>query len=141
VLTPLLYSEGRGAAAEVDLWLMNNTRLPAAGGIKARVHIPIYLSLKTVPYFGFAALYPTPDQHSRRYPSCVIRRSMSSKYTVLPFGTQNFSSFSLEVLAMNVTSVRKCKCMIHLSMDQYIRASSVVATGREIGSYIPQEQR
>jgi len=33
-------NEGRGAAAEVDLWLMNNTRLPAAGGIKARHYIP-----------------------------------------------------------------------------------------------------
>jgi len=33
-------NEGRGAAAEVDLWLMHNTRLPAAGGIKARHYIP-----------------------------------------------------------------------------------------------------
>lgn len=34
-------SEGRGAAAEVDAWLMGgSTRLPAAGGIKKRVFIP-----------------------------------------------------------------------------------------------------
>lgn len=31
------YSEGRGAAAEVDLWLSGTTRLPVAGGIKNRV--------------------------------------------------------------------------------------------------------
>jgi len=30
-------SEGRGAAAEVDSYLMSNTRLPQAGGIKQRV--------------------------------------------------------------------------------------------------------
>jgi hypothetical protein len=62
VLTPfpLLHSEGRGAAAEVDLWLMDNTRLPAAGGIKARVHFPIYLSLKTVPHFGLQHYIPPP---------------------------------------------------------------------------------
>ncbi|KAI9466246.1 NADPH-dependent glutamate synthase [Lactarius psammicola] len=33
-------NEGRGAAAEVDQWLMNNTRLPAAGGIKTRHFVP-----------------------------------------------------------------------------------------------------
>lgn len=34
------FSEGRGAAAEVDAWLSNgSTRLPSAGGIKARVSI------------------------------------------------------------------------------------------------------
>jgi len=32
--------EGRAAAAEVDMWLMGNTRLPAAGGIKARNFVP-----------------------------------------------------------------------------------------------------
>jgi len=32
-------NEGRGAAAEVDMWLMNNTRLPAAGGIKTRYFV------------------------------------------------------------------------------------------------------
>lgn len=32
-----IFSEGRGAAAEVDAWLSNgSTRLPSAGGIKAR---------------------------------------------------------------------------------------------------------
>lgn len=32
------HSEGRGAAAEVDAWLSSGlTRLPSAGGIKARV--------------------------------------------------------------------------------------------------------
>lgn len=37
-------SEGRGVAAEVDAWLMANTRLPSAGGIKTRVsHIRIEL--------------------------------------------------------------------------------------------------
>ena len=37
----LIISEGRGAAAEVDAWLMHGvTRLPAAGGIKKRVFIP-----------------------------------------------------------------------------------------------------
>lgn len=30
-------NEGRGAAAQVDEFLMHNTRLPAAGGIKTRV--------------------------------------------------------------------------------------------------------
>jgi glutamate synthase (NADPH/NADH) len=30
-------NEGRGAAAEVDDWLMTGTRLPSAGGIKTRV--------------------------------------------------------------------------------------------------------
>ncbi|KZS99124.1 NADPH-dependent glutamate synthase [Sistotremastrum niveocremeum HHB9708] len=39
-------NEGRGAAAEVDAWLCGSTRLPAAGGIKARtfVHPPSSLS-------------------------------------------------------------------------------------------------
>ena len=39
-------SEGRGAAAEVDAWLMGgNTRLPRAGGIKSRVR-KTFLMLK-----------------------------------------------------------------------------------------------
>ena len=33
-------SEGRAVAAEVDTYLQNSTRLPAAGGIKARVSTP-----------------------------------------------------------------------------------------------------
>lgn len=45
------HSEGRGAAAEVDEWLMGgSTRLPTAGGIKTRVSslfIPLYFSLLT----------------------------------------------------------------------------------------------
>ena len=98
---PSLHSEGRGAAAEVDLWLMKNTRLPAAGGIKARVNIPIYLYPKTVPYFGFAALYPTPDQRPRRS-DCDSRRSMSSKYTFLSFGTPKTSMFILGGLAIKL---------------------------------------
>lgn len=73
---------------------MNNTRLPAAGGIKARVLLPIYISLKMVPYFGFAALYPTPDQRSRRYPNCDSRRRMSSQYAFPPFGTLRTSHLS-----------------------------------------------
>ena len=32
-----MYSEGRGAAAEVDRYLSGGTRLPPAGGIKTRV--------------------------------------------------------------------------------------------------------
>jgi glutamate synthase (NADPH/NADH) len=32
-------NEGRGAAAEVDEWLMRGTRLPKAGGIKTRVSL------------------------------------------------------------------------------------------------------
>ncbi|KAG8931523.1 glutamate synthase [NADH] [Tulasnella sp. 419] len=32
-------NEGRGAAAEVDSWLMGSTRLPAAGGIKQRAFV------------------------------------------------------------------------------------------------------
>lgn len=32
-------NEGRGAAAEVDSWLMTGTRLPSAGGIKTRVSL------------------------------------------------------------------------------------------------------
>ena len=36
-------SEGRGAAAEVDSWLMGATRLPSDGGIKQRVRSPIPL--------------------------------------------------------------------------------------------------
>ena len=37
-VTEPLYSEGRGAAAEVDSWLSSgNTRLPSIGGIKTRV--------------------------------------------------------------------------------------------------------
>lgn len=35
------FSEGRGAAAEVDTYLQNSTRLPSAGGMKARVSITI----------------------------------------------------------------------------------------------------
>jgi hypothetical protein len=38
------HSEGRGVATQVDDWLMGNTRLPAAGGIKQRVSF-------VVPYF------------------------------------------------------------------------------------------
>lgn len=30
-------NEGRGAAAEIDLWLMSGTRLPSAGGVTPRV--------------------------------------------------------------------------------------------------------
>jgi len=43
-------NEGRGAAAEVDTYLQNSTRLPAAGGIKARHFVPppSTLSPKTV---------------------------------------------------------------------------------------------
>ena len=37
---PLTFSEGRGVAAEVDTYLQNSTRLPTAGGIKARVSTP-----------------------------------------------------------------------------------------------------
>ncbi|KAI0314266.1 NADPH-dependent glutamate synthase [Amylostereum chailletii] len=33
-------NEGRGAAAEVDAWLMGNTRLPGPGGIKPRSFVP-----------------------------------------------------------------------------------------------------
>jgi len=33
-------NEGRGAAAEVDSWLMTGTRLPSAGGIKTRAFGP-----------------------------------------------------------------------------------------------------
>ncbi|KAH8829512.1 hypothetical protein DL96DRAFT_1598411 [Flagelloscypha sp. PMI_526] len=33
-------NEGRGAAAEVDQFLMQNTRLPSAGGIKTRTFVP-----------------------------------------------------------------------------------------------------
>jgi len=33
-------NEGRGAAAEVDLYLSGSTRLPAAGGIKQRLFVP-----------------------------------------------------------------------------------------------------
>lgn len=35
-------NEGRGAAAEVDSWLMAGTRLPSAGGIKTRVSTLLY---------------------------------------------------------------------------------------------------
>lgn len=36
-----VYSEGRGAAAEVDAWLNHgSTRLPFDGGIKRRTFIP-----------------------------------------------------------------------------------------------------
>jgi len=33
-------NEGRGAAAEIDDWLMTGTRLPRAGGIKTRAFVP-----------------------------------------------------------------------------------------------------
>ena len=47
----MLSSEGRGAAAEVDAWLMGgSTRLPNAGGIKTRVSLyDRLLSLFTKP--------------------------------------------------------------------------------------------
>lgn len=38
VLTMLLISEGRGAAAEVDTYLQHNTRLPVAGSIRNRIY-------------------------------------------------------------------------------------------------------
>ena len=38
-------NEGRGAATEVDSWLMDGTRLPSAGGIKARVSPPLCTSV------------------------------------------------------------------------------------------------
>ena len=39
--TDVMYSEGRGAAAEVDRYLSSgSTRLPPAGGIKTRVSSP-----------------------------------------------------------------------------------------------------
>jgi len=47
--------EGRAAAAEVDMWLMGNTRLPAAGGIKARHFVPPP-SKVTVPNGGPAVI-------------------------------------------------------------------------------------
>jgi len=38
MLLTLSHSEGRGVAAEVDAWLSSGlSRLPTAGGIKARV--------------------------------------------------------------------------------------------------------
>lgn len=37
-------NEGRGAAAEVDSWLMAGTRLPKAGGIKTRVSALLHIS-------------------------------------------------------------------------------------------------
>lgn len=38
------FSEGRGAAAEVDVWLTHTTRLPVAGGIPNRVRnwVPLH---------------------------------------------------------------------------------------------------
>jgi len=33
-------NEGRGAAAEVDMWLQSSTRLPSAGGMKTRLFVP-----------------------------------------------------------------------------------------------------
>ncbi|KIY43623.1 NADPH-dependent glutamate synthase [Fistulina hepatica ATCC 64428] len=41
-------NEGRGAAAEVDVWLMSNTRLPSAGGIKKRSFVPPPSHLQSV---------------------------------------------------------------------------------------------
>lgn len=39
-LGAITFSEGRGAAAEVDAWLSNgSTRLPSTGGIKARASV------------------------------------------------------------------------------------------------------
>ena len=44
-------SEGRSAAAEVDMYLEKNTRLPLAGSIKTRVFVPppSQLSAKAIP--------------------------------------------------------------------------------------------
>lgn len=39
------FSEGRGAAAEVDTYLQRSTRLPSAGGMKARVSISLFYIL------------------------------------------------------------------------------------------------
>jgi hypothetical protein len=40
IASSLLFSEGRSAAAEVDAWLSDgDTRLPSAGGIRARVSV------------------------------------------------------------------------------------------------------
>jgi len=39
-------NEGRGAAAEVDTWLMNGTRLPSAGGITPRAFAPPPTNIK-----------------------------------------------------------------------------------------------
>jgi len=44
LITVLLFSEGRGAAVEVDAYLsQGNTRLPTAGGIVTRVRNPFWL--------------------------------------------------------------------------------------------------
>jgi len=42
-------NEGRGAAAEVDMWLQSSTRLPSAGGIKTRVLVPPPSTLTSKP--------------------------------------------------------------------------------------------
>jgi hypothetical protein len=40
IASSLFFSEGRSAAAEVDAWLSDgDTRLPSAGGIRARVSV------------------------------------------------------------------------------------------------------
>jgi len=58
-------------------------------------------------------LYPAPDQHSQRCPTCDSRRSMSSNYTSLPFGTSR-TPHLLVVISFY-------ECITYLSTDQYIR--------------------
>jgi len=48
-------NEGRGAAAEVDDWVMTGTRLPKAGGIKTRV------SFRSIFYLFVCVLYIVID--------------------------------------------------------------------------------
>lgn len=64
----LSFSEGRGAAAEVDAWLSDgSTRLPSAGGIKTRVRISILRSACNsycIPTAFRAAAKPHSERHT-----------------------------------------------------------------------------
>jgi len=62
------YSEGRGAAAEVDAWLsQGSTRLPNAGGIKTRVRF-YYLDIHSCKgSLNLQRFVPPPSQLPTAY--------------------------------------------------------------------------
>jgi hypothetical protein len=58
-----VFSEGRGAAAEVDAWLSaGSTRLPSAGGIKTRVIHPAKSDLDRLNLLVSQAFVPPPSK-------------------------------------------------------------------------------
>lgn len=79
----MIFSEGRGAAAEVDAWLNSgSTRLPSAGGIKTRVSPDIVIASVPQSHVFLPTVFRTPSQHSSER---HLRRGLKTNWLHLPF--------------------------------------------------------